>query len=283
MSHEPPTDRRAKITPLRSVKADGTPYTRPDNVLDSIAYYLGVPESVRVADAPRMPSEALVYFIRSTDRSSRAFYDRLFRELIRRAAGVIWKTFRGLDVSDATDLSMRVEASVMQTIVEPKPSRTADLLEIRFAQTVETAALDALRVHMRSPLGALRQDAAAQYDDEGDEMDRPLEMLPSGGPCPERLLLVLHDRNRRHQLLRMACRAVPDRRHLKAAILRWGYGWPITSSDPNQRSLTRQFGVSEAHMHRWLDGAMKAMREALANEPEMRESQLARAAKGGQL
>jgi hypothetical protein len=26
-------------------------------------------------------------------------------------------------------------------------------------------------------------------------------------------------------------------------------------------------------MHRWLDGAMKAMREALANEPEMREAQ----------
>jgi hypothetical protein len=80
---------------------------------------------------------------------------------------------------------------------------------------------------------------------------------------------------------------------LKAAILRWGYDWPITSSDPNQRSLTSLFGVSEAHMHRWLDGAMKAMREALANEPEMAaaaqarqraassEVQLARAAKGG--
>ena len=282
MSDEPPTERRAKIRPLQSRKADGTPYTRPDNVLDSIAYYQGAPESVRVADAPRMPSEALAYFIRNTDRSSRAFYDRLFRELIRRAAGVIWETVRGLDVSDATDLSMRVEASVMQMIVEPKPSRTTDLLEIRFAQTVETAALDALRVHMRSPLGALRGQPAAQFDDEGDEMERPLEVLLPSGPGPENMLLVLRDRNRRHQLLRMACRAVPDRCHLKAAILRWGYDWPIESNDPNQRSLVRQFGVSKRTMIRWLDGAMKAMREALANEPEMFSAQLARIAKGGQ-
>ena len=83
---------------------------------------------------------------------------------------------------------------------------------------------------------------------------------------------------------RLACRAVPDRRHLKAAILYWGYGWPITSGDPNQRSLTRQFGVSERQMHRWLDGAMKAMREALANEPEMiaaAQDKLVRAVQGG--
>jgi len=275
MSNEPPTERRAKIKPLRSVKADGTPYTRPDNVLDSIAHYQGVPESVRVADAPRMPSEALVYFIHNTDRSSRAFYDRLFRELSKRATGVIHESIRGLPKFDAVDLSARVGTRVMEMIVNPQPSRKSDLLEVHFRQTVEGEAFDALRVHMRSPLGALRQDAAAQYDDDGDAMDRPLEMLPSVGPCPGDLLLVLRHRNRRHQLLRIACRAVPDRRHLKAAILRWGYGWPITSSDPKQRSLTRQFGVSEAQMHRWLDDAMKAMREALANEPEMI------AAKGG--
>src|SRR5260370_24811086 len=89
MSHEPPTERRAKIRPLQSLKADGTPYTRPDNVLDSIAYYQGVPESVRVADAPRMPSEALAYFIRNTDRSSRALYDRLFLEVTQRAPRVV--------------------------------------------------------------------------------------------------------------------------------------------------------------------------------------------------
>jgi len=281
MSHEPPTDRRAKIRPLRSLKADGTPYTRPDNVLDSIAYYQGVPESVRVADAPRMPSEALAYFIRNTDRSSRAFYDRLFRELSKRAAGVIHESIRGLPAFDAADLSARVGTRVMQMIVNPEPSRKSDLLEVHFRQAVEGEAFDALRVHMRSPLGALRQAAAAQYDDEGDEMERPLEVLLPSGPGPEHMLLVLRDRDRRHQLLRMACRAVPDRCHLKAAILRWGYDWPIESNDPNQRSLVRQFGVSKRTMIRWLDGAMKAMREALANEPEMRAAQLARAAKGG--
>jgi hypothetical protein len=156
MSSEPQTERRARIKPLRSVKADGTPYTRPGNVLVSIAYYQGVPESVRIADAPRMPSEALVYFIHNTDRSSRAFYDRLFRELSRRTAGVIHESFRGLPAFDAVDLSGRVGTRVMEMIVNPQPARKSDLLEVHFRQTVEGEALDALRVYMRSPLGALR-------------------------------------------------------------------------------------------------------------------------------
>ena len=84
---------------------------------------------------------------------------------------------------------------------------------------------------------------------------------------------MLREQERRHQLLRKACQAVPDRRHLKAAILHWGYDWPITSKNRNERSLTRHFGVSEAQMHRWLDGAMKAMRAALLDEPEMYETQ----------
>src|SRR5437762_2015967 len=117
MSNEqPPTDPRAKIRPLESVKADGTQYGRSDNVLDCIARYQGLPESIRISDVPEMPSEALVYFIREADRNNRAFYDRLFRELIRRAAGVIHKTTRGLDSFDARDLSLGVEARVMKLI-----------------------------------------------------------------------------------------------------------------------------------------------------------------------
>jgi hypothetical protein len=282
MDNEQPTDRRAQIRPLRSVKADGTEYTHPDNVLNRLAYYQSVPESVRFAEVSRMPSEVQVYFIRNTDRNCREFWERLFRELSRRAARIIHESLRGLPPFDAADLSARVEDRVMKRILNPNPSRNSDLLEIRFAQVVEGEALDALRVYMRSPLGALRGQSSAQFDDDGDEIERPLEELLTSGPGPESNLLVFRDRKRRHQLLRIACRAVPDRRHLKAAILRWGYDWPITSSDRNQRSLTRQFGVSEAQMHRWLDGAMKTMREALANEPEMITAQLVRALKGEQ-
>ena len=40
--------------------------------------------------------------------------------------------------------------------------------------------------------------------DDGDEMERPLEVLLEGGPGPEDLLLVLRDSKRRHELLRKA-------------------------------------------------------------------------------
>ncbi|HEY2383282.1 MAG TPA: hypothetical protein VGK48_19065 [Terriglobia bacterium] len=269
MANEPPTDHRAKIRPLESLKADGTRYTHPDPILESIAYYQSVPESIRIAEADRMPSETQTYFIRTTDRSGRVFYERLFQNLSRGAIRVIHQTIRGLPELDAADLTARVGAHVMEMIVKPKPSRKCELLEVHFRRAVEGEALDALRVHLRSPLGGLRRDLAAEYDDDGDEMERPLEMLPGNGPGPEGFFLILRDRNRRHQLLRIACRAVPDRRHLKAAVLRWGYGWPVTSRDRDQPSLMRHFAVSEAQMHRWLDGAMKAMREALENEPEM--------------
>jgi hypothetical protein len=258
------------IPPLPSVKADGTPYEREDNVLDCIARNTGVPEPIRIAEVPRMPSEALTFFSRHTDRSSREFWERVFRELIRRAGYIIYQTFRGLDEPGATDLMLQVEARVMEMIVKPKPSPAYDLFEIRFVQAVEMVALGALRVHLRSPLGALRGRAATQLDDDGDEI--PFEVLLEGGAGPHDLLLVLRDRKRRHRLLRMACQAVPDRRHLRAAILRWGYDWPITAKNPDERCLTRHFGVSKRHMLRWLAGAMNAMTAALANEPEMREA-----------
>jgi hypothetical protein len=278
-NEQPKTDNpRAKIKPLTSRKADGTRYEREEDVLDCIAHYLGVPESVRISNVPRMPSEVQVYFIRNTERTSHPFYDRLFRELTRRASRVIHESTRGLDPFDAKDLSIQIESRVMQWIVNPNPSPTADLLEIRFAYTIEMMALEALRVYMRSPLGGLRGRPVTQLDDDGDEMERPLELSLAGGPEPEDLLLILDDQERRHELLRKACRALPDRRHLKAAILRWGYDWPITANNWNQRSLTRHFGVSKAQMHRWLESAMTAMRAALMDEPEWRDAQAGRIA-----
>jgi hypothetical protein len=279
MAHQQPDpdDLHAKIKPLASTKADGTPYERPVNAVNCVARYLGVPESVRITDAPRMPSEALGYFIRNTEWSSRGFYERLFQELLKRVTRIIHETTRGLPEFDAADLTGRVAAHVMEMIVSPEPTRRSEMFEVHFRRAVEAEALDALRVHMRAPLGALRLDAAEQVDDDGDAVERPLEeLVSSGAPGPEDTLLVLHDTNRRHQLLRTACRAVPNRLHLKAAILRWGYDWPIESSNPKQRSLVRQFGVSKRTMIRWLDGAMKAMRAALAMEPEMIEAQTQR-------
>jgi|SRR5579883_1047218 len=269
-SDQPPNgDRRPKIPPLQSKKADGAHYKHPDNVLEAIAWCRSVPESLRIAEVPRLPSEALVNQFRGTSPSNRAFWDRLFRELSRRATGIIYETLRGLPESEADDLVRRVVARVMERIANRTASRNGDLLEIRFKQVVRGEAVDALRAHLRSPLGALRRDVATHYDDDGDEMERPLEeIVASDQPGPEELLILRHG-NRRHQLLRMACQAVADRQHLKAAVLRWGYDWPITSNDPQKPSLTRHFGVSESQMRRWLDGAMDAMRRALAKEPEM--------------
>jgi hypothetical protein len=86
--------------------------------------------------------------------------------------------------------------------------------------------------------------------------------------------------------LRKACKAVPDRRQLRALIFHFGYNWPVISKDPKRPSIVRHFEISERKADRWLAGGLKAMREALAEEIQARQQQqqkpLTHAAKGGQ-
>jgi hypothetical protein len=73
-------------------------------------------------------------------------------------------------------------------------------------------------------------------------------------------------------LIRRGCRAVKDRRHLQAFILRYVHGWPITSNDPAKPDLVRRFKKSRWQIKNWLDGVREVMRreaEALFEELEI--------------
>jgi hypothetical protein len=80
MDNEHPTDCCAQIRPPRSVKADGTEYKHPENVLNRLAYYQRASRNPSASRKPsRMPNEVQVYSIRHTDRNCRKFWERLFR------------------------------------------------------------------------------------------------------------------------------------------------------------------------------------------------------------
>lgn len=252
----------SEVEPLKSLWTDGKRLKRPPYVDQEIARLMALSQSGRIAELREARPETIVYFIRRCPPTYRWFYEPLFVELDRRIAGTARTAVRGLDRFSATDIVLKVQQRVLDLIFTKQPSRRSDFLEIAFHRIVEARALDALRSHLRSPFGP-RRIAPGVPDDDGVEIERPVELLLDEGPGPEELLLKLREDNERHQLLAIASKAVKSRRHLIAVILHYGYDWPITASDPKIACLTRQFGVDERQIRYWLDTAMRQMREAL--------------------
>jgi hypothetical protein len=77
------------------------------------------------------------------------------------------------------------------------------------------------------------------------------------------ILLNLQDENRRHQLLRKACNAVKDRRHLEAVILHYGHGIPITSKQRGKPNLEHRFRQPPRKIKYWIAMGLEQMRAAL--------------------
>ena len=57
-----------------------------------------------------------------------------------------------------------------------------------------------------------------------------------------------------------------DPQWLEAAILHYGHGWPIESSDPKKDNLVRHFNATARQIKYWLKKAMQAMQEVLGVE-----------------
>jgi hypothetical protein len=261
----------AKVLPLASKKPNGEPYERPPYVEAANAQVIATPESQRAGLIPKLPPESLVYIVRKLPPGSAAFYARVVKEISRRTTALVRRCTRGLDKLSAEDILLKVEIRILELVLTKKESRASDFLEIAFTQHVEARANDRLRQYLISPFGELRGYIAPEYDEDGDEIERPVETIVDGGATPEEFLLNLRDRNYRHQLLRRACKAVPDRQQLKALVFHYGYGWPVESADPKKPSIVRHFGIPRRTAWRWLAEGLKAMQEALAEEIQVRK------------
>ena len=222
-----------------------------------------LPESDWIAEAKDVHNETLVFLIRHIRRADEELYSRLLQELGKRIIRLARRWVWGLDRTTVEDVVLKVEIDILETVLVEKPSRNTDFLEIAFAQAVECRTIDALRKHNNSPMSHRGEIVTDGSDEVGDEIERTIELVPDDGPGPEVILLQLEDEARRPELLRTACNAVKDRRHVEAAILHYGYGWPITSKDPTKSDLERHFQATPGQIKYWIAAALKAMREAI--------------------
>lgn len=250
------------IEPLSSKMPDGKPYQRPAYVEAAIAEGLQMTQAQKLANLRRWPSETVFHFTLHAPRADEEAYGEMFVELGRRATRTAFSCVRGMQKDTAKEIIKEAEHRVFVLVSTKQPSRARDILEVTFAEAVEHYTFDRMKSHLRSNLGGKAYFQQLK-DEDGIEIERPIELIPGTDPGAEVQLLNLKERNLRHQLLRIACQAVPDRMVLRALILHHGYGWPVMSTDGNIPCLCRHFGVPERSMYRLLADGMAAMRKAL--------------------
>ena len=251
-----------RVPPLVSSTKDGKLYERPAHVQAEIRKMLSLPQSRWIGEAENLQNETLVFLIRKTRHVNDDLCGGLLAELTKRIPDLALGRIIGLDPVAREEVVMNVESEIFQVLLTKEQSRDSDYLEIAFGQAIDRLTVEAIRKLGRSPMGH-RCQIVAKPKDEDSVGIKQLEVIPDGGPSPADILLNLEADNHLHQLLQKACNGVEDRRYLKAAILHYGHGVPITSTRRGQKSLQREFRKEPRQIKYWIATALEQMRAAL--------------------
>ena len=214
-------------------------------------------ESSWIAEAPDLCNESLLFLIRNVREGSREIFSHLLHELTKRIVRMARHWVSGFDEATRDYLLEQIEIEMLKLVLAEKPTRRSDYLEVAFAKGLRQLAFNIIGKHRISTFGR-RSDAVPMTDGDDDleEIERPIEFVPDQGRSPQTLVL-------QADLIRKIKEYVKDPRHFEAAMLHWGYGWPITSNDPDKDCLTRYFGVSQRQAKYWLETVMPVMREII--------------------
>src|SRR5437773_5803355 len=179
----------APVEPLTSKTADGKPYERSASVQAEITRTLTIHPPKWLRQAPDLQNETLVHLIRqSRDRDS-ALMGHLTQVLSNRIHRLARSRLRGFDKMTAEALVLKVEIDLLGLVLAPKPSLSTEFLDVAFAEAVIVRTLRALRAHRRSPHVHLGDMLPGATDEDGDEIERLIELEPDNRLGPEAVLL----------------------------------------------------------------------------------------------
>lgn len=254
------------IAPLVSVDKTGKPYRRRADVEVVISEMLALPVEDWVVAAQRtgsgrLPTEALVFLIRTLRGSDKNLVGALVNILCRRLLAVARSIARGFETAVMEEIFREVQDQVIELLFAKIPTRQTEFLEIAFRKAVERRTINVIEKVKKRPKLVVVDD---RRDDE-DDPEHLVESLPENRPNAQEVLLRLADATQRSILVRTALAAVKDRRHMEVVILRYVYGWPISHSNPAQPSLEKHFGKSGRQIQNWIAGALEAMRNAIGD------------------
>lgn len=249
----------ARTRRLDSFNAKGKDYKRWNDVEAEDQRLLHAHESTWIVEAPDLQNECLLFLIRHVREGNRGVFSHLFEELLKRVNRMARHWVAPFNEVTRDYLLEQIEIEMIKLVLAEKPTRRSDYLEIAFAKGLRQLAFNVIGKH-RNTFGR-RGDVIPMTDDDEDldEIERPLEFVPDNGRSPQTLALTA-------DLIRKIKQRVEDPRLFEAALLHWGYGWPVRSKDPKKDCLMRYFGVSYRQAKYMLEIVMPIMREALGGE-----------------
>jgi hypothetical protein len=255
------------VPPLTSTKLDGSQYVRHADITAAIAQALSLPKdqweewSAR-SNATRMPSEVLVFLVKTTASTDRDLFGRLMWQLNLRIEAVAKRWSRGFDPHTTEVVLESVARRVIEIALVTSPTRQSDFLEVAFSKAVKRHTINAVEKRRNSPVSLAAKSNAGSEDDE-DDSERPTETVVDEGMPPDDLAAILQGKEKHAAALRRAQGLVKDIRHYQAVILHYQLDWPLSSTDPARPSLEDYFGVSERQIRNWIKDGRAAIRKAL--------------------
>ena len=257
----------APVEPLKMLNADGTPYERPAHVQTELGRILALPHSERTAEVPHLHGESLVYLIRHRKQADEELYEVVFQELSKRIVRTARRHVRGFPKIAIEEIVSKVEIQILELLVANSLDPAGDFFEVGFAQGVEGRTRNARRGYQRSLTGGRRGWVVTdETDEDGDEIERTIELVEDNAAGPEDIVLAMKDPERRRDLLKRAYPLVKDAWYVEAAILFFCENWQIRSKDPNKGSLERRFGATDSQIRHWIKVVVKVIRELLLIE-----------------
>lgn len=261
------------VTPLRKVSQKGETYKRPPNIeakLRELSILSGdtVFRRCQIIDKKLpdyVPSECLLYFVRSTRSEERRkdfepFYELLLERVLRTLPASEEMCPDGIRLSES-----KIREGVVDELVELLArDRTGyevdlDFYEIRFNQ-----ALKALRIDVQDR--AWREEKKFQsltWDEETGDLSPDVEKA-AGSFDP---FAAEENSNENYRLhLNEAINSLPALQRTIIEMLRLGF--PIDSKDPNQKTISKTVGKTEKTVRNQRDKAFASLKTMLSGREE---------------
>jgi hypothetical protein len=189
-------------------------------------------------------------------------YAALLAELANWIVRFARKGTRGFKRTDAEEIVATVRFQVLRRLLTENPSCKAEFLEVSFAAVVAGYTATACKAAIRNARKRGYLFAGA-VDDDGDDIERPMELLPSAYASPEDAVIAIRKQELVQALLDTAALYVTDPQCLQAVVLHVVEGIPVTSNNAEEDTLMKIFDATIGQAQHMLKTGWRALRRAV--------------------
>lgn len=192
------------------------------------------------------PPEALAYFIRRAHRAgNKRLVNTLMRELYFRCRPFLHNRVRSFDGESRKEMIQEILTRLATDLLDPGDK--GDFVEASFWSYLKARAIDVCRERMDELENPEVSLDAPVFDEEGDETESALSQVSDYVLTPEQMLL-----------LKVGLAHLTPRLR-QVFIMAHALEMKIESKDPNEKTISRHFGVTEKTVRNWLKEAERLL------------------------